>query len=371
MRSDTYEIVREVAGIAATPATMTERAQALLAPLRQLVPFVAGRLYLLDVPRRAKHSLVCVGYDDKVRSFLEGPRHLDEIELLGLTRKGPPLRIRDMPLPPEQIAGWHHHLAPAGFREAIAVPLSTTDGRYLGILALNTDDPDHPTDAARDTLAALSSTVAAAVDPLRSISASAGLVRNAMAGALLDRDGATQPLAGLPSHPSLATGSPLLRTAIDQLKGTHRASFLCPDDRATTGLVQVTVLACPPWPPAYITAAVVLSTPTDLHRLTRRELHVLALLIEGHANTRIARLLQVTEKTVNTHLEHIRQKLRTPSRTLAAAQAFRQGLYIPHALAPSGPHRPPAPAHTAGGQAATWRSSLPLGHTADVRRDML
>jgi DNA-binding CsgD family transcriptional regulator len=330
---NTYDAVSEVARIAATPAGVAERAEALLPPIRRLVPFVAARLYLLDMPRRAKHSLVCTGYDERVLSFLDSPEHLDEIELLGLGRPGPPLRLRDMPVPPERIRGWTEYLAPAGFREAMVVRLTTFDGRYLGILALNTDVGSHPTETAREVLGVLSPTIAAAVDPLGSIGAAARLLSGATAGMVLTRDGSTQPLPGLPGHPVLTAGSRLLRVAVGQLKGMTRTSFLCPYDPAgSTGHLHVTVLAGAQLPPLYVTAALVISSPHDLHGLTRRELQVLGLVIDGYPNRRIAKALRLTEGTVNTHLEHIRAKLDTRSRTLAAVRALRQGLYIPHPL---------------------------------------
>ncbi|MDQ7906070.1 helix-turn-helix transcriptional regulator [Phytohabitans sp. ZYX-F-186] len=333
MRSDTLEVVSEVAAVAATPGSAAERAEALLAPIGRLVPFVAARIYLLDMMRRAEHPLVCVGYDENVRSYLESRQHLDELELHGLGRKGPPLRLRDMPVPPERIRSWTEYLGPAGFREGMVVRLTTSDGRYLGILGLSTDSVAHPTDAARDVLGALSPVIAAAVDPLGSIGAVTRLVGRARAGVLLTRDGSIRPLPGLPGHPVLANGSPLLGVAVAQLKGMSRASFLCPYDRDGAGThLQVTVLACPALPPTYVTAAIVVSPPVDLRRLTRRELQVLGLVVEGHANRRIARILRLTERTVNTHLEHIGAKLGARGRTLAAVYALREGVYIPHPL---------------------------------------
>jgi DNA-binding CsgD family transcriptional regulator len=333
MRSGALEIATEVASVAATPAGLEERAKALLGPLRRLVPFEAARVYLLDMERRAEHSIFFTGYDDKVRSYLDSPQHLDDVELTGLDRYGPPMRLRDLPVPRDEIRAWAEYLTPAGFREGIGVRLATSDGRYLGLFSLYTDTPAHPTDSARALLGRLSTMIADALDPLRSISAAARLVDDAAAGVLLCRDGRTQPLPGMPGHALLRPGSALLSTAAGQLGGTVHSAFLCPDDpEGEDGHLRVTVLACPDLPPARVMAAVVVAPAGDLDRLTRRELEVLGLIVEGCSNRRIASSLLLTERTVTTHLEHILAKLHASTRTLAAVHALRRGLYIPRAL---------------------------------------
>jgi DNA-binding CsgD family transcriptional regulator len=76
----------------------------------------------------------------------------------------------------------------------------------------------------------------------------------------------------------------------------------------------------------------VISPPGDLCALTLRELVVLGLVVEGHANQGIATRLSITARTAAAHLEHIRAKLRAPTRTAAAVLATRRGLYIPYCL---------------------------------------
>jgi DNA-binding NarL/FixJ family response regulator len=56
---------------------------------------------------------------------------------------------------------------------------------------------------------------------------------------------------------------------------------------------------------------------------------VLGLLVEGCSNQQIARALTVAPRTVAAHLEHVLAKLATPTRTLAAVHAARDGLYVP------------------------------------------
>jgi two-component system, NarL family, response regulator LiaR len=63
-----------------------------------------------------------------------------------------------------------------------------------------------------------------------------------------------------------------------------------------------------------------------LDRLTRREREVLVLIGRGFPNKRIALELDVSEKTVKTHVGHVLAKLGVTDRTQAAVFAVRSGL---------------------------------------------
>jgi DNA-binding NarL/FixJ family response regulator len=60
--------------------------------------------------------------------------------------------------------------------------------------------------------------------------------------------------------------------------------------------------------------------------LSRRELEVLALLVEGHENTEIAERLTISAHTVKTHVSSVYAKLGVENRVQAAVQAVRHGL---------------------------------------------
>ncbi|WP_416981358.1 response regulator [Streptomyces sp. T028] len=64
-------------------------------------------------------------------------------------------------------------------------------------------------------------------------------------------------------------------------------------------------------------------------QLTDREREVLALLANGWPNTRIARRLALTPKTVANHVSNILTKLQAPDRTTAILKARRAGLGEP------------------------------------------
>ena len=68
------------------------------------------------------------------------------------------------------------------------------------------------------------------------------------------------------------------------------------------------------------------SAPDPLAGLSEREREVLALLVEGLPNKLIARRLQISEKTVKSHLTRIFRELDVTDRTQAALWAERQGV---------------------------------------------
>jgi DNA-binding CsgD family transcriptional regulator len=329
------EVAVEVAGIASRTGGVGERAEAMLDQLRRVIPFEGAWIGLRD-PHRNEHLTVAHrGLDKPIRDWLAGPAVTAEIELAGLHRGSPPMRLRDLPFAPTKLTSWMQYLRPAGFRESIGAGLFTRDGRHLGVLALHTDTRAHPTDAARDLIGMLAPVIADAVDPLRSIASAARLVHNALGGIVVTRSGEVLPLPGLPPHPLLAAGSALLAVAASQLRDANPyTAFLCPysEPVAPAGYVQIRVLACAHQPLDHLLAAVVVVGPPDLCGLTRRELEILGLLIDGWTNRRIATVLFITERTVAAHVEHILAKLDAPTRTLAAVRALRQGLYLPRAL---------------------------------------
>jgi LuxR family maltose regulon positive regulatory protein len=63
-----------------------------------------------------------------------------------------------------------------------------------------------------------------------------------------------------------------------------------------------------------------------LEPLTRKEIRVLQLLVEGYSNSAMAEKLFVSDSTVRTHLRNINMKLDAHSRTQAVAIARRMGL---------------------------------------------
>jgi DNA-binding CsgD family transcriptional regulator len=329
---DGLSVAVDVGRIASAPGTSEERATLLLEPLHRLVPFQAACISMLDTGGREPTLLVTYGYDDAMRDYMKTPEHGAEIALLGLDRDHRPMRLKDLPVPREQVRIWVEYLEPAGFKEGLAVGLFTSDGRYLGVLCLSTDDPDQPTAAARDLIGVLAPLIANAVDPLRSIMMVARMVHGALAGVALTDCGTALSLPGLPTHPLLAPDSAALAAAEQLSREVTCGSFLCPLRNGEERLARLTVLACPPQAPYRLTSVAMISPPGDLRGLTRRELQIAGLLIEGWPNQRIAANLFIAERTVATHVEHILAKLGASTRASAAVRALQSGLYVPRSL---------------------------------------
>lgn len=207
------------------------------------------------------------------------------------------------------------------------------DESWVGSVEISTDDALssglHPPSR---TIHHRSDGLAQDNDPMRSLLTVARMVRGAVAGVALRADGGYHALPGYPAHALLGARSPVLAAAHDCVgDGKVCSSFLWPTDGFPTaaGHLRVTVLAAPEEAPSGLTALALLSPVADLHGLTPRELEVLGLLVEGCSNRQIARTLVVAPRTVAAHLEHVLEKLRVPTRTLAAVRAERDGLYVP------------------------------------------
>ena len=61
-------------------------------------------------------------------------------------------------------------------------------------------------------------------------------------------------------------------------------------------------------------------------RLTKRELEILALIVEGHSSKIVADMLFVSKRTVDFHLDNIYEKLHVTNRMQAMQRASRLGL---------------------------------------------
>ncbi|WP_214366182.1 helix-turn-helix transcriptional regulator [Pseudonocardia sp. H11422] len=324
-------IAFEVHGVADSPAGMEDRAEALLEPLRRMVPFVANWFGLFDPACQQYFALASHGYDEPTTRYLAGPMMARDIELIGMDRSARAMCLRRLPVPPSELPVWAECLHPAGFCESAGIGLFTADGRYLGILGVHTDTEAYPTDAALDLLEALGPVFARALDPLRGVSVTARLLAGAHAGALVTRDGGIEPLPGLRAHPLLRRGSPLLAVAVQQVThGPGLVMFLWPygtDD--APGHVRVTVFGLAAEPPHHLAATVALSDPGDLRGLTGAELDLLGLLVEGWSADRVAAAFRVTRTAVLHRVERIRCKIGAPDLALMLMRALTNGLFVP------------------------------------------
>lgn len=81
--------------------------------------------------------------------------------------------------------------------------------------------------------------------------------------------------------------------------------------------------------PVGVPAAIDTAAAELLDELTPREAEILGLLVEGHSNAQLARMLWVTEQTVKFHLSNIYRKLGVSNRTEASRWAQVHGPLSP------------------------------------------
>ncbi|WP_422772713.1 hypothetical protein ACN28C_06875 [Plantactinospora sp. WMMC1484] len=348
------DIFREARGIGASRVGADRPAQ-WLALLHRVVPFDAAWLSLFDDRRHRFAEMVSTGYDERIRNYFGTRDVTEQAEKAGLTESAVPLRGRDLPIPAVEFPIWSDYYYPAGFREGLAVGLFAPDRRHVGMLVLSTEDPEHPTDAQRELIGVLTSRIAATVDPLRSLGALAGMVHDAVAGAVLVPGGGRPlPLSGLPGHPLLAEDSPLLAVIDQQAPRRGSAgsvSFLwpvrplrpCRPRRPTgdaayrpvggwgarDGLLRVVVLRCVA---GAVPLVVTMLAPLPQGRcvLNRRELVVLGLLLAGWSEQRIAVGLDLPVLAVAETVARVVAVLAAPDRHVALLRAARRGWFIPH-----------------------------------------
>jgi DNA-binding NarL/FixJ family response regulator len=65
---------------------------------------------------------------------------------------------------------------------------------------------------------------------------------------------------------------------------------------------------------------------SPIARLSKRELEILKLLIDGRSNTEMATILYLSPNTIKTHIRGILNKLSVDNRIQAAVAAVRMGL---------------------------------------------
>lgn len=322
--------VAEIADIATSAAPLPERAQGLVESLNGWLPVEAIWLSLSDPESHLYATIGSSGLERPVIEYVDRPTVAREIQLAELNQDRPPVTATELPVPIEEHRTWAECLLPAGFRNALAVPLVEPGGPYLGMLSLLYSSTEPPSGGVRNSIGQLAPVIARGVSPLRSLQATARLVHGATAGAVLLRDGTTYALPGLEHHPSLVDALVLGIARQTLLAGQIFRSFMWPthDDPDLPDHVRITVLAATDVP-AFVLGTVLLAPDPGRHGLTARELEVLGLIVDGRSNQQIATRLTVAPRTVAAHVEHILHKLDVPTRTLAAVQAEREGCYVP------------------------------------------
>jgi len=315
---------------------MQERAAEILQQLGRTLAFDAGWLALCDREQKRHVPLATTGAAAPLHDYFGRPEADEEVDLLGLNRRRPPMLASEIPGSPSETRAWADHLLPAGFRQGVAAGLFTADGRHVGFLSLLSADPSRPNQADRAVVAAVTGVIADGLDRARDIAETARLVESCSAGVVLTRGGAVLPLPGLPDDRLLAPGSPILTVAVDELAdGGAYTSFLAPSSGVDGApLVRVTALDVALPAVDHLCVAVLLGPPGDLHGLTVLDLRVLGLLVDGVTDVAsLDRNLNVGKEAVADSLGRSLAALRTNDRTAATVRALRGGLRIPPRVA--------------------------------------
>lgn len=323
--------VAEMLEVTASTPPLAERARGFLEWLEGWVPFEAAWMAVAGPHSNVYETVASAGLDRSVLDYLDRPAMAQELELTGLNRHRPPVSVAELPVAVDELPAWAECLTPAGFREGLATALFDPGGQHVGFLGLLSSSTEPPSALMRSRLRRVSPWIARGLSPMRSLAATARIVKGATAGAVLLRDGDTQPLPGLEDHVLLASDSPVVSLArVTLLAGQIYKSFMWPaqDGLLAGGHVRISVLAAAELP-TLVLGAVLVTPDAACRALTPRELQVLGLLVDGYSNQQIARKLAVAPRTVAAHVEHVLTKLDAPSRTLAAIRAEREGCYVP------------------------------------------
>ncbi|MHA6795613.1 response regulator transcription factor [Pseudonocardia bannensis] len=321
--------ISRISAVASSAAPAAERMQEILEHLGTLIPIEGAMVSAVDPASGHRRVVTNQGYSASLVAYLNGGEfHAEMIEPFGLPRRGWPVRERDLPVDPRSLRCVAEYFDPAGLVEGLLSTLVTADGRYVGFIDISDGDYDHPSDEACAVVGYLAPTLANVIDPLQSARLLASTLADDCVAVGLLPDDVVIPLRGVPDPELLDPRGGLHRTVGRLLGGTRRtAAFLWPTSgggwyacRSFRCRDQVVVLT-----------ATVVERP---HDLTRRELEVLTLLVDGGSNAEIAGTLQVTARTVKAHVEHILEKLGIPTRAAAVGRAIQDGLLLsPEALA--------------------------------------
>lgn len=315
-----------IAAISSDHSSASERSEAILEEIRQLIPVEAAEIIALN-PFASSHwdshsMLATHGYTEDVLDNLHSRDFFDLMECLDLPATGHPTRMKDLPGDPLDNWAVSDVLLPAGYREGMTMCLRTSDGRFVGVINLSTTDNDHPSDLAKEVLYQLCTALGNMADPLRSRSWVHALLGSSATAVGLDKDGLAIDLPGIARHDLLQGETELLAAARRSARMKSWSSFVWPNEG---DFLRVRVLPCSAEEPI---ASLVSVDLMDVGPLTHRELEVLTLAAEGLSNGEIGEALIITPRTVATHVEHILDKIHAPNRAAAASYAIREGLTL-------------------------------------------
>lgn len=318
----------EMAEIAAMAGSVDQRADALLASLRGVIPYAAAWIGVRDPETRTHRRVGSDGDVDSLARYFALPEADDELEAMGLNRFQPPVPASALPVPLAETRAWGEYLLPAGFNDGVAMALFTDDGRHLGFLSLLTGDSGHRTASYGGLLAGLRPIIATALDRLPSFVAAAQLTGDAVGGIVITRAGRAVRIPGLPSHPLLVEGSAAVAVARGYAGAPGTVStFLSPWAGA---FLRVSVLDCRDETTDHLCSLVLIRPADEASHLELSDLRLLGALVEGWDDERIRTGLGVSDPS--SYAQELAWRLALPSTGALVQHAARGGLYVPTML---------------------------------------
>lgn len=319
------DVVGRVATAASEQGPQAGRASAVFEELRKLIPFEAAEINTLHPITGEVTPLASVGYESNVLDHLHSKRFTELMKALSLPTTGRPIRMKDLPGDPFDNWAVGDVLVPAGYIEGLTMCLRTTDGRVTGVINLSTTSSEHPSDIARDAISSLCGVLANMVDQTQSGKFLSMLIGSGQTAVGISSDGDPIAIPGLNDHVLFKPGSDLISYAHQNASMNSWSSFIWPLN-PDHDMFRIRVMPCASENQPM--SAVISLDVADIGPLTHRELEVLTLAANGLSNIEIGAALQISSRTVGSHIEHILDKLGAPNRAAAAARAITEGLIL-------------------------------------------
>jgi DNA-binding CsgD family transcriptional regulator len=319
-------VVGKIAAVAAEQDTAFARAEQVLDELTDLIPYAAADFAAIDPVSGDFVQLARRGYTEVTLAGLRHTKFLDTVDLLGLRTSGKPTRMRDVPGDPLDTWVIGEVLVPAGYREGLTMCLRTKDGRVTGVINLSTESPDDPTDLATESIGFLCHALGSVADLTQSNKWIDRLSSDNKTAVGLDTTGNVISFSGTVDTDLFHPKSELVQAIKDFVRENISGSFIWPANKIAAGCFKVSVIPVSNW--IHDLVAVITIETANVESLSHRELEVLTLAARGLSNREIADVLFISDRTVQTHIEHTLVKLSAPNRAAAAAAAVRRGLLL-------------------------------------------
>ena len=325
-RTDAMEVVGKIAAVAGDQDTAQARAEQVLEELTELIPFAAADFAAIDPLSGDLVQLARRGYSDETLAGLRNDKYFDTLDILNMRSTGKPTRMRDVPGDPLDTWVIGEVLVPAGYREGLTMCLRTKGGRVTGVINLSTEMAEHPSDLATESIGFLCHALGGIADVTQSNRWLERLLGNEKTTVGLDIRGNAVAFSGAVDEELFRPQGELLVAVQDFVREKISGSFIWPANSSAEDWVKVSVVHVANW--MHDLVAIISLEAAEVHNLSHRELEVLTLASRGYSNREIATSLFISDRTVQSHIEHTLVKLSAPNRAAAAAMATRRGLLL-------------------------------------------